>query len=225
VTIKHVVDGDTVVLSDDRHVRLIGINTPETGKNGRPSEAGAEPARDYLGKLLQTNKNLKLHYDRQKFDHYGRTLAHLFLEDGTNLQSVILKRGLATTLIIPPNLEFTDCYEASMDFAKTQKIGLWSLRQYQSSPVEALSENGLGYRVITGKVLRVTEGKTSTWIMLARNVALRISNEELQYFSGLKQLIGKHVVASGLLYSSGGEYRMRIRHPVNLKMTGTTHGD
>ena len=35
VEINHVIDDDTVMLKDGRHVRLIGIDTPETGQDGR----------------------------------------------------------------------------------------------------------------------------------------------------------------------------------------------
>ena len=48
VAIDYVIDGDTVVLNDKRHIRLIGINTPELSHNQKPSENGAEIARDSL---------------------------------------------------------------------------------------------------------------------------------------------------------------------------------
>src|SRR5687767_12005955 len=38
VRVTQVLDGDSFRLSDGREVRLIGINTPEFGKNGKPNE-------------------------------------------------------------------------------------------------------------------------------------------------------------------------------------------
>jgi endonuclease YncB( thermonuclease family) len=219
VTVKHVIDGDTIILSDDRRVRLIGINTPETGREGRPDQLGANQAQDYLSRLLHTNQDIRLVYDKELTDKYGRTLAHLYLKDGINIQAILLKRGLATPLIIPPNLAHFDCYEKSAEFAQSQQIGLWALKQYQPVPVQSITIQDLGYRIITGNVLRIGESKSSTWINLARNLALRITKEDLPYFPDeiLKDLVGKEIVARGWLYYSHGEFRMQIRHPVDLR--------
>ncbi|MGH8119109.1 MAG: thermonuclease family protein [Gammaproteobacteria bacterium] len=220
-TVKHVIDGDTIILADDRHVRLIGINTPEVSHDNFPSQPGADQAHRYLDSLVRTHKTIHLHYDQERTDHYGRTLAHLFLPDGTNIQSLLLIRGLATTLTIPPNLEFLDCYAASAGQARDHGIGLWALRQYQPLPVEFITRKELGYRTITGTILRVTAGKSSSWFSLAKNMSLRIDNDDLQYFSDLQALVGKQVMASGFLYYSSGEFRMKIRHPLDLQTVST----
>ena len=46
--VQRVVDGDTVRLKDGRSVRMIGVNTPETGKKGRSDEPFAVAARERL---------------------------------------------------------------------------------------------------------------------------------------------------------------------------------
>ena len=220
VTIKHVIDGDTVVLSDERRVRLIGINTPEISHDNRPAEIGADQALDYLARLLKTNPDIGLVYDEERTDKYKRTLAHLFLKDGINIQALLLKRGLATPLIIPPNLNYLDCYGKSSEFAQSQEIGLWALKQYQPVSVESLSINDLGYRIITGNVMRIGESRSATWINLARNLALRITREDLPHFPDnmFKDLTGKNITARGWLYFANGQFRMQIRHPANIKI-------
>jgi endonuclease YncB( thermonuclease family) len=220
VTIKYVIDGDTVVLSDERRVRLIGINTPEISHDNRPAEIGADQALDYLARLLKTNPDIGLVYDEERTDKYKRTLAHLFLKDGINIQALLLKRGLATPLIIPPNLNYLDCYGKSSEFAQSQEIGLWALKQYQPVSVESLSINDLGYRIITGNVMRTGESRSATWINLARNLALRITREDLPHFPDnmFKDLTGKNITARGWLYFANGQFRMQIRHPANIKI-------
>lgn len=221
--VKSVIDGDTIILADERHIRLIGINTPEIGHDGRPTQPGADQAYNYLNSLLRTNKTVRLHYDRERADHYGRTLAHLFLPDGTNIQSLLLIRGLATTLTIPPNLEFMDCYAASAEDAQSSRIGLWALKQYQPIPVELITIRELGYRIVTGKIIRIAEGKSSLWLGLAKNLSVRIDNEDLKYFNKVRELEGSQVMVSGFLYFSNGEFRMHIRHPADLKITNTAN--
>ena len=223
--VKYVIDGDTIVLTDNRHVRLIGINTPEIGRDGRPAQPGADQAHNYLSGLLPENTTINLRYDQQRVDHYKRTLAHLFLEDGANIQALLLDRGLFTTLTIPPNLEFLDCYASSSATAQSLRIGLWALTQYQPTPVELITTKDLGYRIITGKITRVTEGKSTAWIMLAKNLSLRIASDNLHYFGNLQGLAGSQVKVRGLLYFSNGEFRMHIRHPIDMTIMATADGD
>ena len=218
VTVNHVIDGDTIILSDNRHVRLIGIDTPEIGHDGRKSEMGADEARDYLGRLLKTNKTIFIIYDQQRNDHYQRTLAHLFLQDGTSIQSLLLRRGLATPLTIPPNLGMLDCYQTSSLYARQHHIGLWALHKYQPIPVMNLSTVHPGYRIVVGTITRVGESKSAIWINMENNMAIRISREDLKYFASfnLDHLEGQQLAVRGWLYFQNGEYRMHIRHPVDI---------
>lgn len=216
ITVKKTIDGDTIILGDDRHLRLIGINTPEISHDGRPAQIGAVEAHQYLSGLLRVHRTLRLRYDLERTDRYGRTLAHLFLPDGTNVQSLLLERGLATTLTVPPNLAFADCYATVATRARSQGSGLWAYRQYQPSPVAAITSNDLGYRIVRGGIIRTARGRNGFWIDLARNFSLRIDGKDLQYFHNLEGLDGKQVTASGMLYYSNGAFRMQIRYPTDL---------
>ena len=51
-------DGDTLALEDGRSVRLLGINTPETGRDGEPSEPFAEDARALLSRFAAPGATL-----------------------------------------------------------------------------------------------------------------------------------------------------------------------
>ncbi len=214
VEINYVIDGDTVILKDGRHVRLIGIDTPEIGRDGRKSDEGAHTARSYLVSLLQGNKNILLKFDSQPLDRYKRTLAHLFLPNGQNIQAVLLAKGLATPLTIPPNLNFLNCYLHHSNHAMASQQGLWELKQYKPISSTTLHNNTHGYRVITGKVERIGESRSSIWINLTGNVTLRIKREDLSYFieSELHELEGKMIQARGWIYKNNNEFRIRIRH-------------
>jgi micrococcal nuclease len=218
VTVKYVIDGDTIILADDRHVRLIGIDTPEIARDGRKSDMGANEAHSYLDRLLTTNKIIYLNYDAQHKDHYDRTLGHLFLPDGTSIQSLLLKRGLAAPLTIPPNLGLLHCYQTSISYARQQRIGLWALKHYQPTPATSLSTHHIGYRIVIGNVTRIGESRSAIWINLDKKMTVRIVREDMKYFApvNFEELEGKQLVVQGRLYFHNGEYRMRIRHPVDL---------
>lgn len=91
VLVQKVIDGDTIELADGRHVRLIGIDTPESRKNEKAKRDSARSNTD-LEKIVQmglkakkaltdlvSNRMVKLEYDVTKKDKYGRTLAYIYL--------------------------------------------------------------------------------------------------------------------------------------------------
>jgi endonuclease YncB( thermonuclease family) len=226
-TVKYVIDGDTVILSDDRKVRLIGIDTPEIGYGDHPSGPGAIQAKNFLKQLLAQNPSVYLIYDQEHFDRHNRTLAHLFLSNNDNVQATLLREGLATPLTIPPNLQFIDCYRQQSNKARESRRGLWALPRHQPVSVERLSGTERGFYIITGKVKRVTESRSSIWINLGARAALRIQRKDLPYFKGmdLHDLAGKQVLASGWLYKRNNQLRMRLHHHADLQVTGITPGN
>lgn len=224
VSVQRVIDGDTIVLSDERHVRLTGINTPELNHNNKPSQAGAELARNRLLTLLKSQSVIKLKFDKERFDRHGRTLAHLYLGNGMNIQAQLLLEGLAMPLTIPPNVLNLDCYTTVSQIARNEGRALWALPQYKPQKVTSLTGSERGFHMITGKVRRVSESRSALWINLENNVALRIVKDDLDYFSRdkLKSLPGELIEAKGWLYKKKGQLRMRIRHPIDLNNITST---
>ena len=83
--VKYVIDGDTVVLSDGRHVRYLRIDTPERG------EPGFDEARRANERLV-LGKEVTLSFHKERFDTYGRTLAEVFV-DGQSVTQLLLDEG------------------------------------------------------------------------------------------------------------------------------------
>lgn len=219
VSVTHVVDGDTVKLADGRTLRFIGVDTPEIGHEGRPSQPfAAEAARD-LSALLKAHPAVDLRYDAERHDTYRRVLAHLFLGDGRSVEVWLLEQGFATLLTVPPNVWNVDCYQAAEAQARAARRGIWSLPQYQPSPVAELAPGTRGYRVVSGRVARVNKSRKALWLNLQGGVALRIDKEDLRYFTerDLLGAAGKQVVARGWLQSGAQGPVMSIRHPAALE--------
>lgn len=92
----HVVDGDTIYLSNGKKVRLVGVNTPEKGVTGYLT------SKRFVEKLC-LNKEVGINVDDRKYrDKYGRTLAVVII-DGKNLNEMLLKEHLAEVMYIPPS--------------------------------------------------------------------------------------------------------------------------
>lgn len=214
-------DGDTLLLADGRRLRLIGVNTPELGRDGRKPEPGALAARDRLRQLLFTSQQqVQLRFDRERQDRYGRLLAHVFLGDGRNLTQTLLAEGAGAQLVVPPNTWQAACYQTAADAARSDRRGVWALPSHQAQPVENLTLRSEGFHVIHGRVIHVGQSASAVWINLAGNFALRIEREDLAQFQGfdLEALAGSDLEAQGWIYAKSGQLRMPLRHPAALRV-------
>ncbi len=219
--VQWVVDGDTVHLGDGRKLRLIGLDTPEIHHDGRPPEPYALEARRRLQALIGPSRRVALVPGRERRDRYGRLLVHLFTTGGENLQVPLLRQGLATLLVFPPNLALLECYRAAEQEARVAGRGLWSLPQYRPVGAETLDPAllGRGYRVVTGRVGKVGQSRDSIWLRLAPRLSLRILRTDLRWFPGPpEQWLGQEVEARGMLYRRRGRLLMRLRHPAQLRL-------
>lgn len=124
-TVKFVVDGDTIILSNRDSVRYIGIDSPEINHKTGIAEPFGFEAKTTNEKLL-SGKSVRLEYDIEKKDHYGRILAYVYTSDGIFINSEIIKNGYAWTLFKRPNTKHSDELLISQRYAMLNKQGIWS---------------------------------------------------------------------------------------------------
>jgi len=142
-----VIDGDTIILDGYERVRHIGIDTPETKDPRKPVQYFGQEAYEFTKGLVE-GKRVRLEYDWNKKDKYGRTLAYVYLEDGTFLNAEIIKRGygFANTRFPFKYLEEFRQYERE---ARENERGLWSPKEEEKKP--EVSEGTIVYITRTGK--------------------------------------------------------------------------
>lgn len=221
VRVSQVIDGDTVLLSDGQHLRLIGVDTPELAHHGAPAQALAIEARDRLRQLLAQHQNiLNLRYDNERHDHYGRLLAHAFLVGGSSIEAWLQEQGLGTVLVVPPNDWNTACYQNTEQQARQQRRGIWALPAYRVVETTQLAPADDAFHLIAGQVRHVGESRHAVWLDLAGGVALRIDRADLPNFRAWhpQDLLGKRVLARGWLHRDKGGSQMSVRHPAALQV-------
>ena len=133
--IARAIDGDTVELADGRHLRYIGIDTPETRRHeGNRWIEDPEPlAREAaaFNRSLVEGKTARLEYDAVPFHKYSRLLAYVYLPaaDGRELMvnEELARQGYAQLLTIPPDVKYTERFRAAVQEARDAKRGLWGL--------------------------------------------------------------------------------------------------
>jgi endonuclease YncB( thermonuclease family) len=215
-----VIDGDTLILDNGRHVRLLGIDAPELGHWGKTTEAyGPEAKAALAGLIRQANGRIQLFAEGAYTDRYGRSLAHAFLPDGTNIQAWLLQRGFTRRYTASQGKHFEACYTAAEASAVAAKEGVWSLPAGPAIAAEALPPNTRGFRTVAGIVRRINRTNASVWLELAPNFALRIAREDWQRFpmAGLNAWQGRRLTARGYVYARDGQLRIRITDPSQLE--------
>ena len=137
IRITRVIDGDTIQLASGERVRLIGIDTPETRFSPKLERDARRTGKDYktiikmgeaatrFTKSLAQGKIVRLEFDVEKKDRYGRLLAYIYLPDGRMLNNEILKEGYAQVYTFPPNVKYVNMFLDSQREARDNNRGLW----------------------------------------------------------------------------------------------------
>ncbi len=217
-SVRYVIDGDTLLLKDGRKLRLIGLDTPELGHDGKPGEAYARKARQALQKLLSRSTDIGLIRDTARVDRYGRQLAHVFTTDGQNVQRQLLASGLATPMVIPPSSRFTDCYARAANRAMTDSVGLWSRYRYRLIQLPDDSDYHTGFNRIAGQISSVRERKGWLNIRLNESFSLSIHPDDVATFTSKLPALqtATRIEAHGWVSRYRGELNMRLHHPAQL---------
>jgi len=218
VNVAHVSDGDTLRLVDGRRVRLLGINAPEIAHDDTPADPFGVESKSFLARLLRSRNRVGLVYGRPSRDKYNRILAYVYRDDGMDVARAMLQRGLAFLLVMPPNIEYAECYGEDERTARIGRTGLWSHPEYQPRLAADFALQQHGFRVIKGRVRRLRHTSRSLWLEM-KNIRLRIDRAEQEYFTDLpdERWIGSIIVAEGWVNSFKGRLYMRIRHPSALR--------
>lgn len=92
--VRQVIDGDTLTVAGIGTIRLIGVDAPEKQGGFREAEPYGDQATAYL-KTLADGQLVRVEYDGERTDRFNRTLAYVFLEDGTLVNEAVIRAGWA----------------------------------------------------------------------------------------------------------------------------------
>jgi len=227
-SVKYVHDGDTLRLNDGRKVRLIGINTPELGHKDKTAEPFSTEAKKALQSLLKDNKSITLLYGKDNKDHYGRILAHGFLANGQNVQAILLEKGLATAIIIPPNTQYAACYLELENTARCSKKGLW--QNTKLIKAKKLETRHKGFQLVQGKVKSININKKGIWLNIDNRltIGIRPDNQSLFAIKAINEMLNKTIIVRGWLNKNragksnkSNPFYMRVRHPLSIQSAST----
>ncbi|MFT9486036.1 MAG: stalk domain-containing protein [Tepidibacillus sp.] len=139
--VTEVVDGDTIKViynGKEESVRMIGIDTPETKHPTKGVQPYGPEASAYTKERLK-GKEVRLEFDVQERDMYGRLLAYVWIGNEM-FNATIVKEGYAQVSTFPPNVKYVDNFVKLQAEARANKKGLWSLDPYKDLEVEQPKE-------------------------------------------------------------------------------------
>ncbi|MFH1913566.1 MAG: thermonuclease family protein [Pseudomonadota bacterium] len=137
VRLVRVIDGDSLVVElagRREEVRLIGIDAPE----GR-QEYGARARREVME--LCRGQGLRLEFDVERRDRYGRLLAYVFVGERM-LNEELLRAGLALVLPIRPNTTHAGRLARAEAEAREAGQGFWAQGGLKLTPAQWRKRHG-----------------------------------------------------------------------------------
>ena len=213
----HIMDGDTVSLSNGERVRYLGIDTPESRKKNadgswkKLTNPYADRATE-LNRRLVKGKRIELEYDVTARDRYGRKLCYVFI-DGVFVNAELVRRGLAMPMSCPPDVKYEDILRMAMDEARLEKRGLW--KDLRKDPIAAAeAEKYIGQvQTVEGEVKSVYPGeqcislnfgddfRTDFTIAIFPN---QLDNFRRRNIDPVRDYLGKRVRVCGLIKEYNG---------------------
>lgn len=127
------VDGDTLEVrrdgeTDPIKVRLLGVDTPESVDPRRPVECMGKEASAFTASLTNGRRvQLEADPEADEVDKYGRLLRNVILDDGRDLNALLVREGYANAYLSFP-LNSARKVELSHleQEAKAGERGLWN---------------------------------------------------------------------------------------------------
>ncbi|MDF1588329.1 MAG: thermonuclease family protein [Gammaproteobacteria bacterium] len=215
--VAKVYDGDTIILKNGQHVRLLGINTPEIDSHFHQGEQGGEQAKKWLQQKIES-RDVYLEFDQQQRDKYDRTLAHVFLENGEHINQSLLESGLAILSIIPPNLRYSDALQQAQLKAEHNNLGNWALPAYQTKTVEPNHSVSIetGWHRFKVKPQQIKQTRKYVRLVLTKNLDIRIAKTDSVLFPDLSNYLNQLIEVRGWVSRQNDHYSILIRHPSAL---------
>ena len=123
--VDRVIDGDTLRLRSGHRVRLLGVDTPETVHPRLGEQLFGREASAFTRDTAE-GRDVRLEFDREREDRYGRVLAWVFVDD-RNLNVELVRHGFSQAVLISPlRSDYRKALVAAEAAAREQGLGIFS---------------------------------------------------------------------------------------------------
>jgi endonuclease YncB( thermonuclease family) len=217
IGVKRVIDGDTLVLADGRHVRFIGINAMELGHGLGPDQPYADAARDRIKQLIAAGGGkLRLEGGEEAYDEHDRSLAYLFA-GREDLGLELVKEGLAVVIAVPPNIARLGCYADTEAQARAAGLNIWSKDSPLITDAAHADMTPGAFLIVHDAITGVVRNSAGVRLSVGGRLTLWISNPDLARFTANPaELKGRQVLVRGWVREYRGRPELDIHAPAAL---------
>ncbi len=216
VQVAYIFDGDTFATATGERIRLLGINAPEVTHGSEPGQVMGNAATRGLKSLI-AGKIVRLGFDVQRRDMYGRTLAQIWLRDGTWVNGEMVRLALAHVYTFTPNLHWAEKLLKLERPARKQHLGIWNTKRFSVIPADQVKKSDIGqFHVVTGKVNRVN--RNGVGFRLAKlNISIP-RKYRLWFHFPLRLRTGQRVTVHGFIRAGhSGSLYLALHSPFDLE--------
>jgi len=216
VTVSKVIDGDTFATRDGERVRLLGINTPEIQHDTSPAQPFGNEAKALLTQLID-GQVVRLSFEIEKQDKYGRTLAHVYHRNGLWVNEEMLRLSSSFVYTFPPNIVKASALVRVEQQAIQANQGIWQTSRWRVLLPEQLDHKLLGqFRLVQGEITALAK---SDWQFAMGKLTVSVPKKYRKYFRNSPSVnAGDKVLVRGILrMSKKGKWFLSAHAPSDIK--------
>ena len=222
--VAHVYDGDTVKLSSGQKVRLLGVDSTETGKGSEADEPFSQEAGEKVREWIE-GKPVKLVRGGERKDPFGRHLAFVETSDGRDVGAMLLELGLALVYVHPAAMDRLEDYLQMEDEARKKGVGIWSRPDVRVVAHDRAAGHTGGYRIVRGRVVKTSITRKRVYLNFGedwkRDFTVTIPNRDLKRFRqveiDLRKYQGRLVEVRGRIHDHSGP-SIQVSHPLAIRI-------
>ncbi|MEM9469785.1 MAG: thermonuclease family protein [Pseudomonadota bacterium] len=218
--IDKIIDGQTILLTNDKIIRLVGLDTPSDKTN--LDNNYALKAKMKLTELLPEGTEIMIYQTRVakkgRVNRMGHDLGHILTKEKPEtpslwLQQALLEQGLARVSLSESNPELAQFMLKAEKKARNEKKGLWA----EESPFQVITpetaQKGMGqFSVVEGTITKAAtvrnnlylnfgaDWKTDFTIMISSTLRKKLARQAVD----LMNLSGKKVRVRGWIREYNG---------------------
>ena len=136
VLVTSVAQGDSIQVQTFGAVRLLGIDAPRAGRGLAPGEPFGREAKDRLAGIVG-HRWVRLEFAEGPRGERGRHAAYVILEDGTFVNAVLVREGLARATARGSSRRAGELRRAE-DEARAARRGLWGGSAFDRGPMPSV---------------------------------------------------------------------------------------
>lgn len=211
--VARVLDGDALALDTGLRVRLVEVEAPSPGYNGRADEPFAQEARAVL-QAEAIGRQAQLWYGGLSRDSYERALAHVIVRDEVGgevwLNGMVVRQGAGRVRTYTDNARRARRLLALEAEAREAKRGLWADAHWRVRGLDDL-EGAPNFAIVEGEVATLGKMAGDGEAHLSRG-GIRFDVGERLGAADVELAVGTKVRVRGRIDAREGELKMRVSH-------------